>query len=155
MYRQYDGYLEGHGLELAEFLAPFYVTNGISGGEKRTIANGMGCLAAQLIANFKDGPGGIYLEVPGSGDHWEEYVYTVYLDKPGQRPQELPMNDEGVLKIRVVDTYHNNTIFDGTPSELLDHIAHPSTDVCVKCGSEFKHFMHARNHYAKHHGIAV
>lgn len=29
MYRQYDGYPSGHGLELQQFLAPFKVVNGI------------------------------------------------------------------------------------------------------------------------------
>ena len=46
MYRQYDGYLSGHGLELAEFLEPITLVNGL-GQNKQRVANGMGCLAAQ------------------------------------------------------------------------------------------------------------
>ena len=53
MYRQYDGYPSGHGSNLAEFLNSFdAIVNGISVGDNRKIANGMGCLAAQLIAHF-------------------------------------------------------------------------------------------------------
>jgi hypothetical protein len=53
MYRQYDGYPSGHGSELADFLKGFEIVNG-HGEVKPKIANGMGCLAAQLIANFKN-----------------------------------------------------------------------------------------------------
>lgn len=78
MYRQMDGYPSGHGHELTSFLNTKTMVNGISGYNK-TIANGMGCLAAQIIAYFKDGPGGIYIVKPG--DHWQEYVYEVYTNR--------------------------------------------------------------------------
>ena len=62
MYRQFDGYPSGHGAELAEFLNSFQeITNGFGFNETRKIANGMGCLAAQLVANFKKEHGGFYL----------------------------------------------------------------------------------------------
>ena len=61
MYRQFDGYMEGMGVDLAEFLLPFTIVNGISLNENRKIANGSGCLAAQLVSHFKEEPGGIYL----------------------------------------------------------------------------------------------
>ena len=52
MYRQFDGYPSGHGAELAEFLTSFdEVVNGLPVGDNRRLANGMGCLAAQMIAN--------------------------------------------------------------------------------------------------------
>ena len=54
MYRQFDGYPSGHGAELAEFLNSFdAIVNGIRIGDTRKISNGMGCLAAQMIAFFK------------------------------------------------------------------------------------------------------
>lgn len=70
MYRQYDGYPSGHGKELAEFLAPIVVVNGMGLDETRKIANGAGCLAAQMVQHFKEsaGPGGIYLEAPAPQD---------------------------------------------------------------------------------------
>lgn len=82
MYRQYDGYPSGHGAELAAFVAARTLTNGI--GAPNTSANGMGCLAAQVVAFFKtEGgekapmPGNFYLYAPGTSDVGEEYVYEV------------------------------------------------------------------------------
>jgi hypothetical protein len=67
MYRQYDGYPTGHGAELAEFLGQFHaITNGIAVGEKRRTANGMGCLAAQLVSYFKEDVAGNYYLYPTS-----------------------------------------------------------------------------------------
>jgi hypothetical protein len=82
MYRQFDGYPSGHGRELAEFLAGFdAVVNGLRVGETRKVANGMGCLAAQLVANFKVSSGGFYLYPTDTSDVGEEYEYHVYADK--------------------------------------------------------------------------
>ncbi len=54
LYRQFDGYPSGHGAELGDFLKGIQLGNGIAGKpEMGTFANGMGCLAAQLIAHFK------------------------------------------------------------------------------------------------------
>lgn len=77
LYRQFDGYPSGHGLELAEFLNGITIVNGIPGGAEGRMANGMGCLAAQVIAHFKTEVGGFYLYPAGSRDHWEEFIYTV------------------------------------------------------------------------------
>jgi hypothetical protein len=69
MYRQFDGYPSGHGAELAEFL------------NSGKIANGMNCLAAQLVVNFKKDSGGIYLYPPRlKQDCWQEYEYHVWED---------------------------------------------------------------------------
>jgi hypothetical protein len=82
MYRQFDGYPSGHGREFAEFLAGFdAVVNGLRVGETRKVANGMGCLAAQLVANFKVSSGGFYLYPTDTSDVGEEYEYHVYADK--------------------------------------------------------------------------
>ena len=77
MYRQYDGYPSGHGKELAEFLAPIAMVNGLGARDAR-VANGMGCLAAQLVAHFKKQPGDFYLYPADANDVGEEYVYDVY-----------------------------------------------------------------------------
>lgn len=76
MYRQYDGYPSGHGKDLAEFLEPIAMVNGI-GLTEAVIANGSGCLAAQLVAHFKDGPGGIYLEPTTAVDCGQDYEYHI------------------------------------------------------------------------------
>lgn len=78
IYRQFDGYYEGHGAELVEFLSGFRLVNGLGARDKNVkIANGMHCLAAQIVAHLKDEPGNIYLYEPGTKDVGEEYVYHV------------------------------------------------------------------------------
>lgn len=101
MYRQFDGYPSGHGTELAEFLNVGTVVNGL-GADSKNVFNGMGCLAAQLVAKFKDGPGGFYLHAPVLGrDDWQEYEYHVYVD-------------------RVVVKDPENVIFEGTWADFGD-----------------------------------
>jgi len=53
MYRQFDGYLSGHGKELAEFLRGGVVVNGISAQNSERVFNGADDLAAQLVTWFK------------------------------------------------------------------------------------------------------
>ena len=77
MYRQYDGYPEGHGFELAEFLMSGEMVNGYSDNNAKQF-NGMGCLAAQMIAHFKKSVGGFYIYPVDSTDCWQEYEYHVY-----------------------------------------------------------------------------
>lgn len=82
MYRQFDGYPSGHGSELAEFLNSFdAIVNGIPVGDKRKMANGMGCLAAQMIANFKTEVGGFYIYPVSADDCGQDYEYHVYENK--------------------------------------------------------------------------
>lgn len=76
MYRQMDGYPEGHGAELKEFLADKVMVNGI-GGTDKNIFNGMGCLAGQIVAHFKTEPGNFYLHPSGTRGVGEEYIYYV------------------------------------------------------------------------------
>lgn len=107
MYRQYDGYPQGHGLDLAEFLSEFTMVNGLVEDSYRgKIANGSGCLAAQLVQHFKDGPGNVYLEALNDEDCWEEYIYTLF-----------PKEGEPTF-ISIYDVYAKECIFVGTPSDL-------------------------------------
>lgn len=99
MYRQMDGYPKGHGKDLAEFLARGKVVNGYSmqdqegAHSERVVANGVGCLAAQVIAYFKQGIGNIYLYPAGKRDLGEEFVYTLY-----------PATENIMLRVEVGDT---------------------------------------------------
>jgi hypothetical protein len=81
LYRQFDGYPSGHGAELGDFLKGIQLGNGIAGKpEMGTFANGMGCLAAQLIAHFKKSVGGFYIHaITDSGG--VDYEYHVYANK--------------------------------------------------------------------------
>jgi hypothetical protein len=80
MYRQFDGYPTGHGQELAEFLLSGKMVNGYSDKDAKQF-NGMGCLAAQMIAHFKESVGGFYIYSVDSTDCWQDYEYHVYEDK--------------------------------------------------------------------------
>ena len=82
LYRQYDGYPTGHGAELADYLNRMYVVNGLGIQNDQKVANGMGCLAAQLVANFKTEAGQFYLHAPVlNRDDWQEYEYHIQQDR--------------------------------------------------------------------------
>lgn len=80
IYNQFDGYPNGHPGETAEWLASGKVVNGI-GNDDGLIFNGAGCLAAQLVARMKDGPGGCYIQpLSHRGKSWENYLYDIVVD---------------------------------------------------------------------------
>ena len=106
MYRQMDGYPSGHGKDLAEFLEPITMVNGISMTEA-VIANGPGCLAAQLVAHFKDGPGGIYLEPTTAVDCGQDYEYHIAAD--------LTITCQRIEGLR---PFRRKKIFDGSVEEF-------------------------------------
>ena len=119
MYRQMDGYPEGMGSDLAEFLLNGKLVDGIkvSGNEGLTF-NGTGCLAAQLVAHFKKGCGGYYMVKPGSTGHGEQYRYEIVSDE-----------ENGTISLRAYEVGYMNSknkyvnksrkIFGGAPEELL------------------------------------
>jgi len=116
MYRQYDGYLDGHGQELAEWLAGHTLVNGIPMDPSKPMFNGVDCLAAQMFAHFKDGAGGIYCVYPDTEDCWEEYLYEISEGQYGSY--------EGIL-LTVYEIGRESgatEIFHGTPEELLTKI---------------------------------
>ena len=80
MYRQYDGYPTGHGAELAEFLNGGRLVNGLI--ETKTVDeavyNGMGCLAASMVAHFKQTPGGFYIYSTDERDCGQDYEYHIF-----------------------------------------------------------------------------
>ena len=81
LYRQFDGYPSGHGAELANFLKGIKLGNGIADNPKMgKFANGMGCLAAQLVAHFKKSVGGFYIH-PVTDSGGVDYEYHVYANK--------------------------------------------------------------------------
>ena len=102
IYQQYDGYIEGVGHDLANFLKAIKIINGISRADRQDMlgryANGMGCLAAQYIKAMKTEVGGLYIT---TAEDSQEYNYEVY-------------DDDGKPKVKVLD-------FDGTPEELLNY----------------------------------
>jgi hypothetical protein len=114
MYRQHDGYLDNHGLELAKYLQGFNIVNGIGHNTPERAANGMGCLAAQLITHFKHGIGSIYIYHSDAKDCGEEYTYTIY-----KKATYIEHNMHAQVYMRVYDVYAEKVIFDGTPDKLI------------------------------------
>lgn len=105
MYRQMDGYPSGHGAELAEFLKGMVVVNGYGNRTPPRAANGAGCLAAQMVAHFKDGIGRIYINQPNCEN--EEYNYTITVAHDA--PILVKCQDSG-----------GRVLFDGDASEFAD-----------------------------------
>ena len=116
MYRQYDGYPTGHGLDLAQFLAHGKLVNGI-GLNDTIVFNGMGCLTAQVVAHFKDGAGGIYLQ-RANKNSWENYRYHIIGDFD-TKELTIKILEVGYMK---GDKYYKGTrtIFEGTPQKMLE-----------------------------------
>lgn len=102
VYQQFDGYIDGVGHDLARFLKDKKIINGIK-DEKMSdgYANGIGCLAAQYVAEMKKKIGGFYLTTQSDS---QDYDYEVrFID--------------GRIIIKVDE-------FEGTPDELLNYDEH-------------------------------
>ena len=106
IYNHYDGYPEGLGVILAEYLDGKVITNGLGSRDDYSVFNGMGCLAASLIEELKDGPGDIYIEDPEHPHGWIDYDYYVWGD------------DAKDIWISIFDG--SECIFVGRPLQLLD-----------------------------------
>jgi hypothetical protein len=117
LYKQYDGYPTGWGQELLDFLKEFTIVNGYSSHmEAGSHANGAGCLAAQLIANFKTDIGGLYIEAYNikRGHYGEAYQYVITIN-------------DGQIYMSIDDIYAKKTILKKTliskvNSDLLESI---------------------------------
>jgi len=135
MYRQFDGYPQSHGKDLAAFLASGRLVNGLSGDTERlrrlrtcgmvgnsgisrafTVFNGASCLAAQMVSEFKTEPGGIYLYPTDC--YGEEWNYNVRVDRLGQRVDPVTIS---------VSAYGKEQ-FKGTRSEFVAFCANPPED---------------------------
>ena len=77
MLRHSDGGLSGHGKELKDFLSGITLVNGLSANQC-AVANGMDCLAAQIVAHFKEGAGGIYLTLSTRSAEDSDFSYHVF-----------------------------------------------------------------------------
>lgn len=115
IYRQYDGYLEGHGKDLAEILMPggkpIPVVNGLKPNDDGMCFNGAGCAAAHIVSQLKTEPGGIYLHPAGTRNAGEDYTYTVSFEE-GKEPF-------------VQITSYGKTLFEGGALSFYDYCNNP------------------------------
>jgi hypothetical protein len=101
IYQQYDGYIDGVGKELAEWLNNKKITNGYSLDQQNgEYANGIGCLAAQFVADHKNGIGGFYIT---NMEDMQEFNYEVRYD-----------GNKFIIKI--------DDLFEGSLDKLLEKI---------------------------------
>lgn len=104
IYRQFDGYPEGLGADLRAIVAGKTIVNGYN--DPVTQINGAGCLAAQIIANLKEGCGNVYIYPPNSEDVGEEYTYTISCDA-------------GRVMVQCLDVLYKTVIYEGPLSEWV------------------------------------
>ena len=135
LYRHSDGYPTAHGLDLKRFLSCFTITNGIGVQtmfeRKRKFANGMYCLAAQIISHFKQGIGTFYLYPSGTRNLDEEYRFTVYRDQEGIKmkaearfQKDWHLLFEGLIEW--FDADHAEESWRETRNQLQDSVNHQS-----------------------------
>ena len=79
IYNHYDGYPEGLGVTLASYLEGSKIVNGL-GGNRDDVFNGLGCMAASIIAELKEEAGNVYIEDPERKHSWIDYEYYVWGD---------------------------------------------------------------------------
>jgi len=108
IYHHYDGYPEGLGVTLANYLEDKKIVNGL-GNKKDPVFNGLGCLAASLIAELKDEPGLVYIDDLNSPHGWLDYEYVIW----GDRYKDIWIS---IFDKSLVD---NTCIFVGKPRALL------------------------------------
>ena len=107
IYQQYDGYPSGVGLKLANWLKDKKIVNGFGYGEtaENGYCNGVGCMSAQFIHDFKDGIGNLYIT---DHDDSEDYDYKV-----------IVTNDSTITLEVYEDGVH---IFEGSAIEFIDAV---------------------------------
>ena len=108
LYRQHDGYVEGHGAELVAFLEPMTIVNGITTG-MTNIANGSGCLAAQMVAHFKKKVGDFYIMAPLGEEMENDFTYQIYVSG-------------GPVYISIEVFYWDDLVFSGNVSEFKEFV---------------------------------
>ncbi len=138
VYQQYDGYPQGVGAFLCTFLQSFTLVNGIPYPlpPNTHIANGAGCLFAQLTTAIKinaatpltfdpilkemkqsdyRGAGGAYVCDPSSNE-LEEWNYNVDVDEQAK-----------TVTVQVFED-RDNILFSGSPKDVLDKIINYNDD---------------------------
>lgn len=117
VYQQYDGYIEGVGYDIADYILSKKIINGISGDTKDK-ANGFGCLIAQFIRDFKTDVGGLYIV---EEDCTQEYNYNIIFDSDLYYNGDFftDKNTNDYFEIEVID-WNNKLLYSGSLEGLLE-----------------------------------
>lgn len=122
MYRQFDGYPSGHGMELAEFIKSGKVVNGISVGDTQEVFNGAGCFAAQMISHFKgDEAGGFYIYANSVKDAGQDYEYHVIINYD-TKEIKLICFEYGYINKAGNYVDKKRKLFEGTADEFIQFV---------------------------------
>jgi hypothetical protein len=118
IYRQFDGYPEGHGMELARILASRSMTNGIPGDADHTkLFNGPGCMAAQIIRQLKsEDAGDIYVAAHDDDGGFCDYTYAV--DVTSTNGDWSLTYSEPRLSVKG----YGDDLFEGSAQEFIDWV---------------------------------
>ena len=117
IYNHWDGYPEGLGVKLAEFIRDMRIVNGIGRSEGPIQVNGLGDLSAMILCELKteieDGcrkiqTGGVYLDKYGAERGDLEYEYYVWAAEGKD------------IWISIFDTRRGECIFVGKPNKLIE-----------------------------------
>jgi hypothetical protein len=117
MYKHWDGSPHVYGKQLAEFLQNMKIVDGIDSDAQNSpfVANGAECLAARIVAHFKQPrPGDIYLYPPKTRFVGEEYLYTVLAEPKTQITL--------VIYEARPSKRHYNRLFTGSPQQILQQL---------------------------------
>ena len=118
VYQQYDGYIEGVGYDIANYILSKEICNGIRlGRDESNLANGFDCLIAQFIRDFKTDVGGLYIT---NEDNMQEYNYNVIFDSDLYYNGEFftDRNTNEYFTIEVID-WNNKVLYSGDLEGLL------------------------------------
>lgn len=93
-----------------DFLDGITIVNSLGLCQPERVAEGMGCLAAQFVAEFKNGAGGFYMTYP---DDSQEYDYTVnyYWELEGYEVKTSEVKTSGLI---ITVANNGQEIFTGT-----------------------------------------
>lgn len=118
VYQQYDGYIEGVGHRLASYILNKEICNGIRlGRDTSKLANGFGCLIAQIIRDFKEDVGGLYII---EEDDIQEYNYDIIFNSDLYYSDlNVEYETDKYFEVKVTD-WNEQVIFEGTLKELLE-----------------------------------
>jgi len=122
LYRQYDGYPDGHGKDLYDIISSIVVVNGI-GGDYESVFNGPECLAVVMVGMLKEdnrghfGAGNIYL-YPVDEDAIEDFNYKIFYERVSG-----DWKTEYTEPLIEVSTYGGKRIFKGSLEEFGEFVS--------------------------------
>ena len=123
VYQQSNGYHDGVGKKLCDWLYDKILINGISSTIKdlSNYANGVGCLAAQFIRDFKNSVGSLYITPTDYDKEWIDFNYSVIIDDDVNLPTYgVPIRE--MVKIKVSFFGNSECLFNGSIDEFYSFI---------------------------------